>query len=195
MTLCSGIKLSKCEAAHSCLTSILGQGLNFKWVRLSGLIYHFSTYLYVYVLFILCNLIVAYQLQMLYTLKKNRKSNINVEMYRYGRRFLWINYSRIRLVRMRKPMKFINPTPSRNYNKYFTNIILCYMTTLFNFCGLEFCTTPVEERHFYIFQYVQPNSEAHSTFHLMGTRDSFFRKKRSECEADHSTPFSTEVKN
>ena len=58
------------------------------------------------------------------------------------------------------------------------------MTTLFNFFGLQVRTTPAGERDFHIFQYVQPTSEVHSTFHLMGARDSFFRKKRSECEAD-----------
>lgn len=65
--------------------------------------------------------------------------------------------------------------PSRNFNKYCTNIFLCYVTTLFNFCGLQVPTTPVGDKDFYIFQYVQPTSEAHCTFHLMGTRDSFFR--------------------
>jgi hypothetical protein len=74
-------------------------------------------------------------------------------------------------------MKVINVTLRRNYKKYFTNIFLCYVTMLFNFCGLQVPTTPAEQRYFYIFQYVQPTSEAQSTFHLMGTRDFFFRKK------------------
>jgi CRISPR/Cas system-associated protein Cas5 (RAMP superfamily) len=42
---------------------------------------------------------------MLYTLSQKKLGNqtFMAKMYRCGMRFLWINYSRIRLVRLRKP--------------------------------------------------------------------------------------------
>lgn len=140
MSLCCEIKLLKYEATHSCLTAILGQGLDFKRIRLSDLTYHFSIYLLMYVIFNLCKIMVAYQLLILGTLKKKRKLEnkpLMAKMYRCGKLFLWINYSRIRPVRLEKnPWNLSIWPPSRNSNKYFTNVFLCYVTALFIFCGL-----------------------------------------------------------
>jgi hypothetical protein len=49
--------------------------------------------------------------------------------------------------------------------------------------------------NFSLHHHVQNDSGAHPASYPMGTRDSFLRVKRPGREADHSPPFSTEVKN